>query len=63
MQTNLRKLKHIHIIPLTGTMLLPTTAEEVLIPSGHALGVHRAENHSDSDSADTGFLRFDSQNP
>src|SRR5258708_1952943 len=50
-RTRLRKLKHIHIIPLTGTKLLPRTAEEVLSIPGHTLGAHRAEIHSDSDSA------------
>jgi hypothetical protein len=46
MQRNLRKLKHIHIIPLTGTKLLPATAEGVLSIPGHTLGAHRAEIHS-----------------
>src|SRR5712692_11969724 len=50
-QTSLRKLKHIHIIPLTGTKLLPRTAEEVLSTPGLTLGAHRAEIHSDSGAA------------
>src|SRR5258708_110677 len=50
-RTNLRKLKHIHIIPLTGTKLLPVTAEGVLSIPGHALGEYRAEIHSHLDSA------------
>src|SRR5216684_4062204 len=50
-QTNLRKLRYIHIIPLTGTKLLPRTAGGVLSIPGHTLGAHRAEIHSDSDSA------------
>src|SRR5258708_11697819 len=50
-RTRLRKLKHIHIIPLTGTKLLPRTAGGVLSIPGHTLGAHRAEIHSDSDSA------------
>jgi hypothetical protein len=44
-------LKHINIIPLTGTKLLPATAGAVLSIPGHTLGAHRAEIRSDSDSA------------
>ena len=63
MQTNLRKLKHIHIIPLTGTNLLPTKAEGVLSIPGHTLGAHRAELHSSSIRRCIGFLQFDSLDP
>ena len=60
MQTNLRKLKHIHIIPLTGTKLLPGTAEAVSIP-GRTPGTHRAETFQVRRCI--GFLLFDSQKP
>jgi hypothetical protein len=60
-QTNLRKLKHIHIIPLTGTKLLPGTAEAVLSIPGRTLGTHRAETFQVRRCI--GFLLFDSQKP
>jgi hypothetical protein len=62
-QRNLRKLKHIHIIPLTGTKPLPATVEGVLSIPGHALGAHRAEVHSHAIRRCSGFLQFDSQEP
>jgi hypothetical protein len=61
MQRNLRKLKHIHIIPLTGTKLLPATAEGVLSIPGHTLGGTALE--SIQFRRCIGYLQFDSQEP
>jgi hypothetical protein len=58
-QTNLRKLKHIHIIPLTGTKLLPRTAEAVLSIPGHTLGGTALKSFQVRRCI--GFLQFDSQ--
>ncbi len=63
MRRNLRKLKHINIIPLTGTKLLPATAEAVLSIPGHTLGRTALKSIRIQVRRCTGFLQFYSQEP
>ncbi len=63
MRRNLRKLKHIHIIPLTGTKLLPMTAGVGAECLGLAPRAHRAKTIQIQVWRCISFLQFDSQGP